>query len=59
MFASPGVFRLMRHPRILDVVECLIGPEIYSGPVQQMRMKPPERSLSGELKDHSNVSATT
>ncbi len=59
MFASPGVFRLMRHPRILDVVECLIGPEIYSSPVQQMRMKPPERSLSDELKDHSNVGATT
>lgn len=59
MFASRAVFDLMRHPRILDVVECLIGPEIYSSPVQQMRMKPPARNLTGTLKGHSNVGATT
>ena len=59
MFASRGVFGLMRHPRILDVVESLIGPEVYSSPVQQMRMKPPERGLTGTLKEHSNVGATT
>ena len=47
----------MRHPRILDVVECLIGPEIYSSPVQQMRMKPPARNLTGTLKGDIPMSA--
>jgi hypothetical protein len=59
MHASPAVFNLMRNRRILDVVESLIGPEIYSSPVQQMRMKPPEKILAGDLKNHSNVGATT
>lgn len=59
MHSGPEVFNLMRHPRILDVVEAIIGPEIYSSPVQQMRMKPPESKVEGELKEHSNVGATT
>ena len=56
---GPEVFNLMRHPKILDVVESMIGPEIYSSPVQQMRMKPPVAHVEGELKGHSNVGATT
>lgn len=59
MHSGPAVFNLMRHPKILDVVESIIGPEIYSSPVQQMRMKPPEKSLHSELAGHSNVGATT
>ena len=59
MHAGPAVFNLLRHPKILDVVECIIGPEIYSSPVQQMRMKPPAAGLEGLLKGHSNVGATT
>jgi phytanoyl-CoA hydroxylase len=57
--AGPAVFALLRHPKILDVVECLIGPEITCSPVQQMRMKPPERRVGGGLKGHSNVGQTT
>ena len=59
MHAGPAVFGLLRNPKILDVVESVIGAEIYSSPVQQMRMKPPEASVVGELKGHSNVGATT
>ena len=60
MHSGPAVFDLIRHPRILDAVESVIGPEIYANPVQQMRMKPPARSLrSEELAGHSNVGATT
>ena len=59
MHAGPAVFDILRHPRILDVVECIVGPEIYSSPVQQMRMKPPEALVGSELKGHSNVGATT
>ena len=59
MHSGPAVFGLLRHPRILDVVEAIIGPEIYSSPVQQMRMKPSEDLVHADLKGHSNVGATT
>ena len=58
MHAGPAVFDLMRHPKILDVVEAIIGGKIYSSPVQQMRMKPPARTLDGQLAAHSNAGAT-
>jgi len=59
MHAGPAVFSLLRNPKILDLVECLIGPEISSSPVQQMRMKPPEKDLDASNAVHSNVGATT
>lgn len=59
MHSGPAAFNLMRHPRILDAVEAIIGPEIYCSPVQQMRMKPPEKLVHSDVKDHSNVGATT
>ncbi len=59
MHAGRAVFEILRHPKILDVVECIVGPEIYSSPVQQMRMKPPEALVSGDLAAHSNVGSTT
>ena len=40
---GPSVFEVLRCPGLLDVVESLIGPEIYSNPVQHVRLKPPER----------------
>jgi phytanoyl-CoA hydroxylase len=42
-WAGPAVFSALRNERLLDAVESLIGPEIYSNPVQHVRMKPPER----------------
>jgi len=56
---GPAVFSLLRNRRILDVVESVIGPEICSSPVQQMRMKPPAASLDPAGAVHSNVGATT
>lgn len=41
-WAGPGVFMAMRNDKLLDAVESLIGPEIFSNPVQHVRMKPPE-----------------
>ena len=46
--SGPAVFHLLRNPRILDVVEELIGPEVYSNPVQHVRIKPPQRLLPEE-----------
>ena len=58
MNAGPEVFRLLTHPRLLDIVESVIGPEIYSNPVQHTRIKPPARYLPNAVTD-SNIAATT
>jgi hypothetical protein len=42
---GPAVFGLLSSPRLLDLVEDLIGPEIYSNPVQHIRMKLPKRAI--------------
>lgn len=54
-----ALFRLQRNDKILDLVESLIGPEISSSPVQQMRIKPPQSELGGESASHSNAGTTT
>jgi len=43
---SPAMFRLLTSPRLLDLVDDLIGPEIYSNPVQHVRLKLPERAVT-------------
>ena len=40
---GPAVFNMLRCPGLLDVAESIIGPEIYSNPVQHVRLKPPEQ----------------
>lgn len=56
---GPAVFGLLRNSKILDVVESVVGPEIASSPVQQMRLKPPHKNLSEENITHSGVGLTT
>ena len=46
MNVSPAAFRLLTTPRLLDLVEDLIGPEIYSNPVQHIRLKLPQRAVA-------------
>lgn len=41
-----AIFEILRHEGILDVVESIIGPEIYSNPVQRVRIRTPEVSES-------------
>ena len=48
MHFGPAVFDFVTHPRLLDLVEDLIGPEITSNPIQHIRIKPPAADLHGE-----------
>lgn len=41
-WAGPAVFRTLVNEDLLDAVESIVGPEIYSNPVQHIRLKPPE-----------------
>ena len=50
-WAGPAVFRIITHERLLDLVECLIGSEIYSNPVQHILIKPPEHLLPDGATD--------
>lgn len=42
IWTGPAIFNVLRNPQILDVAEDIIGPEIWSNPVQHVRMKLPE-----------------
>ncbi|MCG6885104.1 MAG: phytanoyl-CoA dioxygenase family protein [Silicimonas sp.] len=53
MHFGPAVFDMVTAPRLLDMVEDLIGPEITSNPIQHVRIKPPERTLNrDEIRAH-------
>ncbi|MGL4175999.1 MAG: phytanoyl-CoA dioxygenase family protein [Dermatophilaceae bacterium] len=51
----PGYFTVMSNPRILDVVESLIGPEIFANPVYNVRPKVP-RIAAGAVPCHQDKS---
>lgn len=55
---GPAVFNLLRSERLLDAVESLIGPEIYSNPVQHVRIKMPERVSPENRRGHAFVATT-
>ena len=44
---GPAVFGLLRNETLLDIVESLIGPEIFANPIQHVRLKQPVGSASG------------
>ncbi len=44
-WAGQAVLDALTAEPVLDVIESLIGPEIYSNPVQHVRIKPPEQYL--------------
>lgn len=55
MHTGPGVFNLISHPRVLDVVEQLIGPEILSNPIQHVRIKPPEHLMNHKFQGRNTM----
>ena len=54
-----AVFGLLNNPNLLDVVESIIGPEIYSNPVQHIRLKPPYKKVPKSIAANSYVGKTT
>ena len=55
---GPAIFNLLCSPRLLDAVEQFIGPEIYSNPVQHVRIKPPEHALPADFARNPLVTRT-
>lgn len=54
---GPAVFDMLTAPRLLDMVQDLIGPEITSNPIQHVRLKPPATTLHG-AESRAHVTAT-
>lgn len=57
MHFGPAVFDMITAPRLLDLVEALIGPEITSNPIQHVRLKPPAPTLRGS-ENRAHIMAT-
>ena len=54
----PDILSILYSPRLLDAVERLIGPEIYSNLVQDVRIKPSERLIPENIRNVGLVTAT-
>lgn len=54
---GPAVFDMLTNPRLLDMVEDLLGPELTSNPIQHVRLKPPAVNLRGE-ENRAHIMAT-
>ncbi|MFT4793542.1 MAG: ectoine hydroxylase-related dioxygenase (phytanoyl-CoA dioxygenase family) [Paracoccaceae bacterium] len=57
MHFGPAVFDMITAPRLLDMVECLIGGELTSNPIQHVRIKPPATDLRGG-ENRAHITAT-
>tara|TARA_Y100000588_G_scaffold392638_1_gene505297 strand:+ start:16464 stop:17450 length:987 start_codon:yes stop_codon:yes gene_type:complete len=51
IWVGPEVFGALSNEKLLDAVEDLIGPEIFSNPVQHIRIKPPQSVLPENRRD--------
>ena len=54
-----AVFKILTHDALLNVVESILGPEIYSNPVQHIRLKPPYKAVKDDIVANSYVGKTT
>ena len=57
-WTGQAVLNALTAEPLLDAVESLIGPEIYSNPVQHVRIKPPEQYLPKNANGEPVIGAT-
>ena len=55
---GPATFALLKHPKLLDAVSALVGPDIYSNPTQHVRIKPPALEVDTEGTVTAEVATT-
>jgi phytanoyl-CoA hydroxylase len=53
---GPAVFGLLTHPRLVDIIEDILGPEIFASPVQHIRMKLPKRAIAPQFRTDGLIS---
>lgn len=57
-WVGPAVFAMLRNEKLLDAVESILGPELYSNPVQHVRLKPPEQYTPRDSEGRLQLGAT-
>ena len=57
-WTGQAVLNAITAEPLLDAVESFIGPEIYSNPVQHVRIKPPEQYLPKDADGNPVIGAT-
>ena len=57
-WTGQAVLNALTAEPLLDAVESFIGPEIYSNPVQHVRIKPPEQLLPKDADGNPVIGAT-
>ncbi len=57
MHFGPAVFDMITAPRLRSTLECLIGGEITSNPIQHVRIKPPATDLRA-TENRAHITAT-
>lgn len=53
LYLDESIFELLRNKKLLNAIEKIIGTEIFSVPVQHMRIKPPQKNISGGTQSHT------
>lgn len=57
MYLGKPAFALIKHPTLLDLVESIIGPEIFSNPIQHIRIKAPQNIVTSDLLASSTTTS--
>lgn len=57
-YLSRPIFNMIKNPRILDVIEQLIGGEILANPIQHVRIKPLQTVVQHKSQQSSLVKKT-
>ena len=53
-----AVFKLIKSTKLLDMMEIILGPEIYSNPTQHVRIKPPSKFADNDKELTPEVTTT-
>ncbi len=54
---GPAIFKFLTNPKVLDVMEAIVGEEIYVNPVNVVRIKPPENRLPKGKQYHIGMTS--
>ncbi|MBC6477191.1 MAG: phytanoyl-CoA dioxygenase family protein [Hormoscilla sp. GM7CHS1pb] len=57
-WAGQNLFQTLRHPRLLDAIESIIGSEICATPILHVRIKPPENLTPRDDRGHIQLDKT-
>ena len=58
IYTDETIFNLITHPGVVNIAAQILGEEVEASPVQHVRIKPPQRLLSGSAAVDANTART-